>query len=134
MADVTCYDASPRGNASPSSPAALFDLSYRSRIDALIGGFEDRKEIIQNENPWLIPASYLDTSAEQTGPEEYFSFLRNDLLPHVVQVGQPGFVGHMTGRIPRFVQELNALMVALNQNLVKMETSYAASFMQPQLT
>jgi len=50
-----------------------------------------------------------------------------------VHTAAPGFVGHMTSAFPYFMLPLSRLMTALNQNLVKVETSKAFTPMERQV-
>ena len=47
----------------------------------------------------------------------------NDIAPNAVNVSSPYFVGHMTSAIPFFMVHLKSTIAALNQNVVKIETS-----------
>src|SRR5205085_1885057 len=42
----------------------------------------------------------------------------------------PRFIGHMTSALPAFVGPLGRLITALNQNVVKLETSDALAFQE----
>ncbi len=55
----------------------------------------------------------------------YFEYLRDDVVSHSVNVASPHYIGHMTSSLPAFVRPLGRLLTALNQNLVKIETSKA---------
>ncbi len=46
-----------------------------------------------------------------------------DVAPHSVNVSSPYYSGHMTSAIPYFMVILKAIVAALNQNVVKLETS-----------
>jgi len=56
-----------------------------------------------------------------------------DLAPHAVNVASPYFVGHMTSAIPFFMVHLHTIVAALNQNVVKLETSKVVSIWERQL-
>ena len=58
---------------------------------------------------------------------------RRDLRPHAVNVASPYFVGHMTAAIPFFMVHLKTIVAALNQNVVKLETSKVVSVLEKQL-
>jgi len=58
--------------------------------------------------------------------------LAEHVVPHSVRTCSPRFIGHMTSALPYFVKLLGKLMVALNQNQVKLETSKALSFCERQ--
>ncbi|MFC3123341.1 pyridoxal-dependent aspartate 1-decarboxylase PanP [Agaribacter flavus] len=51
--------------------------------------------------------------------------LLNKLVAHSVNTYSPTFIGHMTSALPYFHLPLSKLLVGLNQNLVKIETSKA---------
>ena len=56
--------------------------------------------------------------------------LIEDFAPRVVNVASPYFVGHMTAAIPFFMVHLKTIVAALNQNVVKIETSKLASVVE----
>lgn len=56
-----------------------------------------------------------------------------DIAPHAVNVSSPYFIGHMTSAIPFFMVHLQTIVAALNQNLVKLETSKVASVLERQV-
>lgn len=56
---------------------------------------------------------------------DHTEFLLNNLVAHSVHTSSPRFIGHMTSALPYFLLPLAKLMVGLNQNLVKIETSKA---------
>lgn len=55
------------------------------------------------------------------------------IAPHAVNVASPYFVGHMTSAIPFFMVHLKTIVAALNQNVVKLETSKIVSILEKQL-
>lgn len=55
------------------------------------------------------------------------------IAPHAVNVTSPYFVGHMTAAIPYFMVHLKAIVAALNQNVVKLETSKVVSVLEKQV-
>jgi glutamate decarboxylase len=56
---------------------------------------------------------------------EHAESLLNKLVAHSVNTYAPTFIGHMTSALPYFHLTLAKLLVGLNQNLVKIETSKA---------
>lgn len=56
---------------------------------------------------------------------EHAETLLNKLVSHSVNTSSPTFIGHMTSALPYFHLALSKLLVGLNQNLVKIETSKA---------
>jgi len=57
----------------------------------------------------------------------------DDIAPHAVNVASPYFIGHMTSAIPFFMVHLQTIVTALNQNLVKLETSKVTSVFERQV-
>jgi putative pyridoxal-dependent aspartate 1-decarboxylase len=67
-------------------------------------------------------------------PSDVSSYLRYlaEVLQHCVNVSSPRFIGHMTSALPYFAMPLAALMTAMNQNVVKVETSKALTLFERQ--
>jgi putative pyridoxal-dependent aspartate 1-decarboxylase len=59
--------------------------------------------------------------------------LIEEIAPHAVNVASPYFVGHMTSAIPFFMVHLKTIVAALNQNVVKLETSKVVSVVEKQV-
>ena len=80
---------------------------------------------------------FTDTSISQH-PEKKLADVITDLIediaPHAVNVASPYFVGHMTSAIPFFMVHLKTIVAALNQNVVKIETSKVVSVVEKQVT
>lgn len=57
----------------------------------------------------------------------------NEIAPRAVNVASPYFVGHMTSAIPFFMVHLKAITAALNQNVIKLETSKVLSLIEKQV-
>jgi len=70
-------------------------------------------------------------------PEKKLADVITDLVeniaPHAVNVTSPYFVGHMTSAIPFFMVHLKTIVAALNQNVVKVETSKVVSILEKQV-
>lgn len=74
----------------------------------------------------LIPEQPLFVS-EQT------QFLMDKVVAQSVHTASPQFIGHMTTALPNFMLPLSRIMIALNQNLVKTETSKAFTPLERQV-
>lgn len=57
--------------------------------------------------------------------ESYLDYLASNVISHSTHTSSPRFIGHMTSALPYFVRPLARLMTAMNQNVVKTETSKA---------
>ncbi|WP_237388278.1 pyridoxal-dependent aspartate 1-decarboxylase PanP [Xenorhabdus sp. Sc-CR9] len=73
-----------------------------------------------------IPEFPVETAA-------YARHLSDDILNHVVPVSSPTFVGHMTSALPNHLPVLGKILTALNQNLVKLETSHVLTALERQV-
>lgn len=77
--------------------------------------------------------------SDSTIPEQpqfvstYTEFLLEKLVAQSVHTAAPGFVGHMAAPLPYFMLPLSKIMIALNQNLVKIETSKAFTPLERQV-
>ncbi|MEH0018815.1 MAG: putative pyridoxal-dependent aspartate 1-decarboxylase [Desulfobacter sp.] len=56
-----------------------------------------------------------------------------EIAPRAVNVASPYFIGHMTSAIPFFMVHLKAISAALNQNVIKLETSKVLSVLEKQV-
>jgi putative pyridoxal-dependent aspartate 1-decarboxylase len=57
--------------------------------------------------------------------DNQIDYLKETIVKHSNHTSSPRFIGHMTSALPSFVLLLNHLMTAMNQNMVKTETSKA---------
>ncbi|MDB4968770.1 MAG: putative pyridoxal-dependent aspartate 1-decarboxylase [Myxococcales bacterium] len=55
--------------------------------------------------------------------EEYIEYLFRQVVPSAVRTHRSRFIGHMTSALPDFLVPLGRVITALNQNVVKIETS-----------
>lgn len=70
---------------------------------------------------------------EPTFVSEYTEFVKDKLVAQSVHTAAPSFIGHMTSALPYFMLPLSRIMIALNQNVVKVETSKAFTPMERQV-
>lgn len=70
---------------------------------------------------------------EPTFVSDYTEFLKEKVVSQSVHTASPGFIGHMTSALPYFMLPLSRILTALNQNLVKVETSRAFTPMERQV-
>ncbi|MBU0545156.1 MAG: putative pyridoxal-dependent aspartate 1-decarboxylase, partial [Proteobacteria bacterium] len=79
---------------------------------------------------------YMDTIISKN-PEnklaDVITGLIEEIAPHAVNVASPYFIGHMTSAIPFFMVHLKTIVAALNQNVVKLETSKVLSVIEKQI-
>ncbi len=60
-------------------------------------------------------------------------FLMDKVVSQSVHTASPSFIGHMTSSVPYFMLSLAKIMIALNQNTVKIETSKAFTPLESQV-
>ena len=64
---------------------------------------------------------------------DHMHHLLDKLISQSVHTSSPNFIGHMTSALPYFILPLSKLMIGLNQNLVKIETSKAFTPLERQV-
>lgn len=118
----------------PEAPDSTLGAIDQAIADDVIGFLQthivaverDLEEIEAHFSSPVIPE-------EPTYVSEYTEFVKRNLVAQSVHTAAPGFVGHMTSALPYFMLPLARLMTALNQNLVKVETSKAFTPMERQV-
>ncbi len=84
----------------------------------------------------ILSDQFTDTTI-RSHPEKKLNEVISDLVhkiaPHAVNVASPYFIGHMTSAIPYFMVHLKTITAALNQNVVKAETSKVVSVVEKQV-
>jgi len=70
---------------------------------------------------------------QPTFVSEHTHHLLDKVVSQSVHTSSPSFIGHMTSALPYFILPLSKLMVGLNQNLVKIETSKAFTPLERQV-
>jgi putative pyridoxal-dependent aspartate 1-decarboxylase len=91
-------------------------ISSRGGLEGLADGFGDTR----------MPQLPRDA-------DDYLDYLGEHVVPHTMRVASPRFIGHMTSALPFFVRPLTRLMTAMNQNVVKTETSRVLTFYERQV-
>lgn len=87
---------------------------------------KDLSEVEKDFSDYNVPEKPIFVS-------EQAQFLLEKLVAQSVHTSAPSFIGHMTSAIPHFMLPLSKIMIALNQNLVKTETSKAFTPMERQV-
>ncbi|PIE44243.1 MAG: putative pyridoxal-dependent aspartate 1-decarboxylase [Gammaproteobacteria bacterium] len=87
---------------------------------------KDLTEVEKDFSDYHIPEKPIFVS-------EQAQFLLDKLVAQSVHTAAPSFIGHMTSAIPPFMLPLSKIMIALNQNLVKTETSKAFTPLERQV-
>lgn len=115
----------------PHSALATIEAKLSQNLNEFL-----REHIVAEEKP--LSEIEKDFS-ESTIPEkpvfvsDHTQHLLDTLVSHSVHTSAPSFIGHMTSALPYFLMPLSKIMIALNQNLVKIETSKAFTPLERQV-
>ena len=118
----------------PEAPDSTLGSIDKEISDNLLGFLTDR--IVTREKPLkAIEADFSNSSIPEVPQfvSDYTDFVMDKLVAHSVHTAAPGFIGHMATPLPYFMLPLSRIMVALNQNLVKIETSKAFTPLERQV-
>lgn len=95
-----------------------------------------REHIVAEEKPLKqIEKDFCDPRIpdEPVFVSDHTQHLLDTLVAQSVHTASPSFIGHMTSALPYFMMPLSKIMIALNQNLVKIETSKAFTPLERQV-
>ena len=115
----------------PESTLSRIDQDISRNLAGFLQGHivaveKDLSDLEKNFSDSAIPEKPIFVS-EQT------QFLMDKLVANSVHTASPSFIGHMTSALPYFMLPLSKIMIALNQNLVKTETSKAFTPLERQV-
>ena len=115
----------------PDSTLSRIDQNISNNLagflqEHIVAVERDLSDVEKNFSDASIPEKPVFVS-EQT------QFLLDKLVANSVHTASPSFIGHMTSALPYFMLPLSKIMIALNQNLVKTETSKAFTPMERQV-
>ncbi len=115
----------------PDSTLSRIDQNISNNLtgflqEHIVAVERDLSEVEKNFSDSVIPEKPVFVS-EQT------QFLLDKLVANSVHTASPAFIGHMTSALPYFMLPLSKIMIALNQNLVKIETSKAFTPLERQV-
>lgn len=98
-------------------------------------GFLKEHIVAPKTQPADLERAFLDTSINEDPVyvSEQAEFLMEKVVKQSVHVSSPSFIGHMTSALPYFMLPLAKIMIALNQNLVKIETAKAFTPLERQV-
>ena len=118
----------------PEAPDSTLSVIEQNLSQDLMGFLKDSIVAIEK------PLSDIERDFQQYQiPEmpqfvsDYTDDIMKNLVAHSVHTSSPSFIGHMTSALPYFVLPLSKMMVGLNQNLVKIETSKAFTPLERQV-
>lgn len=106
---------------SESSTLAQIDRE----ISENLRGFLQERIVSGDIAPANLEQDFMDTKIPEDPMwvSEQTEFLLSKVVAQSVHTSSPRFIGHMTSALPYFMLPLAKIMIALNQNVVKIETS-----------
>ena len=115
----------------PDSKLGVLD----QEISDNLADFLRTRIVAQDKNLAAIEEDFSEASIPEQPQfvSEYTEFLLDKLVAQSVHTTAPGFIGHMAAPLPYFMLPLSKIMIALNQNLVKIETSKAFTPLERQV-
>ena len=98
-------------------------------------GFLKEHIVAEEISAAILEQDFMDTNIprEPTLVSDETEYLLGKVMAKSVHTSSPSFIGHMTSALPYFMLPLAKIMIALNQNLVKMETSKAFTPLERQV-
>ena len=115
----------------PDSTLTKIDESLSRNLNQFL-----REHIVAEEKPLREIEKDFSSAQIPEQPEfvsDHTEHLLDTLVSHSVHTSSPSFIGHMTSALPYFLMPLSKIMFALNQNLVKIETSKAFTPLERQV-
>jgi len=118
----------------PETPDSTLAKLDREISDNLLGFLRDRIVAVEKDITEIEKDFSNSRIPEQPRfVSDHTEFLLDSLVAHSVHTTAPSFIGHMTSALPYFMLPLSKIMLALNQNLVKIETSKAFTPLEREL-
>lgn len=117
-------------SVSQAQEAALLDELSNLAKDVLAQSEINSPKTLESLLPSLTEPHLPDGGTTQEG---YVSKLEEMVVPEVVNVASPRFVGHMTSALPFYVRPMSTFIAALNQNVVKVESSKIITGLEKQI-
>jgi putative pyridoxal-dependent aspartate 1-decarboxylase len=110
------------------------EIESEKMVSNIISEFLNRKNITANTGLEQLFKNFDQgiVPTELSNLNTYLKFLNEHVIPYCINTSSPKFIGHMTTALPNFIRELAKLMVGMNQNVVKMETSKVMTLLERQ--
>jgi putative pyridoxal-dependent aspartate 1-decarboxylase len=118
----------------PESEHSTLNRLDREISDNLIG-FLASRVVAGDIAPANLEQDFLDTQIpdDPLFVSEQVEYLLSKIVNQSVRTSSPSFIGHMTSALPYFMFPLAKIMMTLNQNVVKIETSKAFTPLERQV-
>jgi len=111
----------------PSEETLSAEREIDARISGIVQEFLRSTQISTNVEMGALVEGFKNSKIP-AGPsrvDSYLEYLADKVIAHSTNTSSPQFIGHMTSALPYFMRSLSKLIFAMNQNLVKVETSKA---------
>lgn len=118
----------------PQSDSATL-MKIEQQISQNLLGFMRQHTVAGEMEPEQIEQEFMNVSIpeEPMFVNEQAQFLMDKVVSQSVHTASPSFIGHMTSSMPHFMLPLAKIMIALNQNVVKIETSKSFTPLESQV-
>lgn len=118
----------------PEGPHSTLHRLDREISENLLG-FLGSRIVAGDIAPANLERDFMDTRLpeEPQFVSEQVEFLLEKVVAQSVHTSSPSFIGHMTSALPYFMFPLAKIMMTLNQNVVKIETSKAFTPLERQV-
>ena len=118
----------------PEAPDSTLGRIDQAISDDLMGFLQEHIVAVERDLDEIeMDFSTSRIPEDPTYVSDYTEFLKEKLVSQSVHTASPGSIGHMTSALPYFMLPLSRILTALNQNLVKVETSRAFTPMERQV-
>lgn len=109
-------------------------VHFQEEIDKIILKHLNSEKISNDIPLENLTHHFLDSviPGQPVSLNNYLAFVNEILLPNIVNVCKPSYLGHMTSMLPVFHQYLGQLITQLNMNVVKTETSKVFTLLERQ--
>lgn len=111
-----------------------FNKWAKNTLEASIDFLYNKDKIHTNKSPNEISSYFRSIKIPEEG--NLISTVLKESFDNIVQnsvrLSHPNFIGHMTGTTPNFLHLCDIIISTLNQNVVKIETALAATFVERQ--
>ena len=110
-----------------SDEAKACEQDFEARVSRIVNDFLLEKSTNSEVEFQSLQASFMQSRLplDPASAESYLDYLASNVISHSTHTSSPRFIGHMTSALPFFLRPLAKLMTAMNQNVVKTETSKA---------
>jgi glutamate decarboxylase len=117
-----------------SDHAVAAENEGQSRVAAMVKAFLSEPAVSSGVDFCSLVRRFADSKVPDgcSNERDYLDYLAENVVPHSIRTSSPRCIGNMTSALPHFTRPLGTLLLAMNQNLVKVETSKVLSLLERQ--